>query len=118
MTDLMVLFFFYFGTVTHQFRYACVVEDDFLLSDPVNEKKFGVDLKRALERARSSSGKLFEGMTFYITAKVPVGAKLLKNVITAGGGKVCVFGLRHSEGLGLAVLIGGLRCRLDRVHRR
>ena len=69
MTDLMVLVcFFYFGTVTHQFRYACVVEDDFLLSDPVNEKKFGVDLKRALERARSSSGKLFEGMTFYITA--------------------------------------------------
>ena len=115
----MVLFFFFLlWNCYSSFRYVCVVEDDFLLSDPVNEKKFGVDLKRALERARSSSGKLFEGMTFYITAKVPVGAKLLKNVVTVGGGKVCVFGSRNSESLGLAVLIGGLRCRLDRVHRR
>lgn len=64
------------------------VEDDFLLSDPANEKKLGVNLKDALERAKENKGKLFDGMTFYITPKIPVGTKLLKNVITAGGGKV------------------------------
>lgn len=66
------------------------VEDDCLLSDPANEKKLGVNLKDALERAEKNKGKLFSGMTFYITSKIPVGTKLLKNVITAGGGKVCL----------------------------
>ncbi|KAK7677912.1 hypothetical protein QCA50_019102 [Cerrena zonata] len=69
---------------THQL----LIEDDCLLSDPANEKKLGVNLKDALERAEKNKGKLFSGMTFYITSKIPVGTKLLKNVITAGGGKV------------------------------
>lgn len=71
-------------------------EDGFLLVDPANEKKWGVNLNRSLERARENNGKLFDGMTFYLTPKLPVGTKLLKNVITAGGGKVRL--VRHCEG--------------------
>lgn len=65
-----------------------IIEDDFLLHDPEHERKFGFKLDEALERARENGGKLFSGMTFYITPRVPVETKLLKNVIAAGGGKV------------------------------
>ncbi|OCH87294.1 hypothetical protein OBBRIDRAFT_837516 [Obba rivulosa] len=63
-------------------------EKDFALSDPENEKKFGYKLDDALGRAKANEGKLFAGMTFYVTPKVPVDAKLLKNVVAAGGGQV------------------------------
>jgi hypothetical protein len=41
-----------------------------------------------MERAKTTGGKLFENMTFYVTPNVPVDTKLLKTVVTAQGGKV------------------------------
>lgn len=64
------------------------VEDDYLLKDPVGEQKFGFKLEDALERARENKGKLFAGLTFYVTPKVSIDTKLLRNVIQAGGGQV------------------------------
>ena len=46
------------------------------------------DLADALERAKQNAGKLFSGITFYVTPKVPVDSKLLKNVVAANGGQV------------------------------
>ena len=46
-----------------------------------------------MKRARERKGKLFADLTFYVTPKVPVDAKLLRNVVTAGGGQVCAAGL-------------------------
>ena len=57
--------------------------------DPDNEKRYGYKLVDALARAKKQGRKLFEGKTFYVTPKVPVDSKLLKAVITAGGGQVC-----------------------------
>lgn len=43
-------------------------ERKYALQDPANEKKWGVRLSDALERAKK--GKLFAGHTLYITSKV------------------------------------------------
>ncbi|KAI0033880.1 hypothetical protein K488DRAFT_46775 [Vararia minispora EC-137] len=61
--------------------------DEFRLKDRETEKKFRFRLSEALRRARENEGQLFEDMTFYITQKIPVDMKLLKNVILAHGGK-------------------------------
>ncbi|KAI0083353.1 hypothetical protein BDY19DRAFT_1060990 [Irpex rosettiformis] len=61
--------------------------DGYTLKDPTNEEKFGFKLSDALKRAGEKKGKLFEGKTFYVTPKVPVDTKLMKNVITLGGGQ-------------------------------
>jgi hypothetical protein len=56
-------------------------EEDYILNAQV---------KAAMARAKEVGGKLFEDMTFYVTPKVPVEVKLLKNVVAAQGGKVGV----------------------------
>ena len=64
-----------------------------MLRDLDNEKRYGYKLADALARAKTRGKKLFEGKTFYVTSRVPVEAKLLKAVVTAGGGQVrSIFG--------------------------
>lgn len=63
-------------------------EENYALQDPENEKKYGFKLSDALQRARDNGRKLFAGKMFYVTPKVPIDTKLLKNIITAGGGQV------------------------------
>jgi BRCA1-like protein len=43
---------------------------------------------QSLRRAKELDGKLLAGQTFYVTPKVPVDTKLLKNVVNACGGQV------------------------------
>ncbi|KAI0682501.1 hypothetical protein BC835DRAFT_1399674 [Cytidiella melzeri] len=79
--------------VTRKWVEMCVAKktilptDTFMLRNPENEKKYGFKLADALKRARANKGKLLEGKTFYMTKNVPVEAKLMKNVVTAGGGQ-------------------------------
>ncbi|KAI0369629.1 hypothetical protein BV20DRAFT_967587 [Pilatotrama ljubarskyi] len=61
-------------------------EEKYMIEDPETEKKYGFNLADALKRAKENAGKLFAGKTFYVTGKVPVDSKLLKNVVTANGG--------------------------------
>lgn len=63
-------------------------EADYMIKDEETEKKYNFVLADALKRARRNAGKLFAGITFYVTSKVPVETKLLKNVVTANGGQV------------------------------
>jgi len=63
-------------------------EKEFVLKDPVGEKKFGVNLAQALRRAKANKGKLLEGKMFYLTPRVNVDKKLLKNVVNACGGDI------------------------------
>lgn len=63
-------------------------EKDFILRDKAGEKKYNVDLAKSLKRAKESGGKLLEGKTFYITPRVKIDVKLLRNVIIANGGQV------------------------------
>ncbi|KAF8877711.1 hypothetical protein BD779DRAFT_1677212 [Infundibulicybe gibba] len=63
-------------------------EDGFVLKDKVNEKKYDFSLAESLERAKQLGGKLFDKQTFYITPRVPIETKLLKNVVTACGGQI------------------------------
>ena len=65
-----------------------VAEEKFALSDPVGEAKYGVTLKTALERARTSRGTLLKGKVFYITPKVQVGPQLIRSLIVSLGGSV------------------------------
>ena len=69
-----------------------LVEDDYQLKDPTNEAKFGFKLSEALARSKENGGKLFAGLTFHVTPKVgqKVEVRLLKNVVTAGGGQVYI----------------------------
>ncbi|KAI0820066.1 hypothetical protein BC628DRAFT_1399403 [Trametes gibbosa] len=65
-------------------------EDDYMVQDPETEKKYGFILADALKRAKKNTGKLFAGKTFYVTPKVQIEKQLLKNVVTANGGQVCI----------------------------
>ncbi len=68
-----------------------------MLKDAAAETKFGVKLADSLRRAKANRGKLFEGMTFYVTPKVPVEFKLLKNVVASGGGQVSIPHIRRPQ---------------------
>ncbi|KAH0826411.1 hypothetical protein J3R83DRAFT_5384 [Lanmaoa asiatica] len=65
-------------------------ENDYLLSDTAAEQKWAFKFTDAIARAKGPEGgpSLFKHMTFYVTPKVSVDAKLLKNVVSAGGGQV------------------------------
>lgn len=71
-------------------RAVHTAEEDYMIQDPETEKKYGVNVSDALKRAKKNAGKLFAGKTFYVTPKVPVETKLLKNVVAANGGQVCI----------------------------
>jgi hypothetical protein len=43
-----------------------------------------------MRRAKDIGGRLFLNHTFYVTPKVPVDLRLLKNVVISGGGQVRV----------------------------
>lgn len=62
---------------------------DYVIEDESTEDKYNFVLADALKRAKKNAGKLFGGITFYVTSKVPVETKLLKNVVSANGGQVC-----------------------------
>ena len=63
-------------------------EKDYSLEDRETEAKYGFKMAKTLERARKNKGTLLEGKTFYLTQKVDVDKKLMKNVVAAHGGMV------------------------------
>ncbi|KAJ6499974.1 BRCT domain-containing protein, partial [Mycena vitilis] len=63
-------------------------EDDYILRDKENERKWNFRLVDAMARAKENGGKLFENKTFYVTSKVPTDTKLLKTVVSMQGGKI------------------------------
>ena len=71
--------------------YFFVAEKGYALHDSTGENKYGVDLMQSLRRAKKMGGKLLAGQTFYVTPKVPVDTKLLKNVVNACGGQVSLY---------------------------
>ena len=60
----------------------------YMLVDPVKEKQWQFILADALKRAKENKGQLFAGKIFYVTNKVPLDKKLLKNIVSAHGGQV------------------------------
>ncbi|TFK90623.1 hypothetical protein K466DRAFT_543199 [Polyporus arcularius HHB13444] len=70
------------------FNRKLLPEDEFAIEDEETEKKYHFNLADALKRAKRNAGKLFSGITFYVTPKVPVDTKLLKNVVAANGGQL------------------------------
>jgi hypothetical protein len=72
-------------------RTTHLAEEDFPLKDAVGEGKYNVDLVRALRLSKKNQGKLLQGHTFYVTPRVSIDTKLLKNVVSACGGQVCPF---------------------------
>ena len=82
----------------------CTAEEQYTVKDEATEKKYNFRLTEALARAKDNAGQLFAGIQFYVTPKVPVETKLLRNVVTANGGQVrtasnssCAHG--HADGL-------------------
>ncbi|KAF7798222.1 hypothetical protein EIP86_009439 [Pleurotus ostreatoroseus] len=63
-------------------------ESDYPLEDAAAEAKYGIKIEEVIRRAKANKGKLFDGVTFYVTPKVVVEIKLLKNVVAAGGGQI------------------------------
>ena len=63
-------------------------ETDYLLADKANERKYNFVLADAFAKAKELKGTLFAKKIFYVTPKVPIDIKLLKNVVTAYGGHV------------------------------
>lgn len=69
-------------------HYIILAEEKYMLQDIQNEKKFNFKLSDALRRAKAGRDGVFSKHVFYVTPKVPVDIKLLKAVVTAGGGQV------------------------------
>lgn len=69
-----------------------IAPDDFLLSDPANEKKWKFKLTDAVSRAKQNKGQIFRGLAFYVTTRVLKGMEknLMRNVVEAHGGWVRV----------------------------
>lgn len=67
---------------------SLVAEENYSLQDDANEEKYNLKLADVLLRAKSNQGQLFAKKTFFVTPKVPIDFKLLKNVIVANGGQV------------------------------
>ena len=65
-----------------------LAEDPYLLSDSENEAKYAFQISDTIHRAKRNGGKLFANKIFYLTPKVPVDVKLMKNVVVSGGGQV------------------------------
>jgi len=65
-------------------------EEVYFLQDPENEKKYNFKLMDAIHRAQQNraGGGVFASKTFYVTPKVSIDMKLLKNIVAAGGGQV------------------------------
>ena len=66
-------------------------EEDYILHDEDGERKYNIVLADSLERAKELKGGLFAKKTFYVTPKVSVDVKMLKNVLAACGGQVRCF---------------------------
>ena len=76
---------------------------------------------QSLRRAKELGGKLLAGQTFYVTPKVPVDTKLLKNVVNACGGQVGLYILPHffsSSYLLIFLLLGNNSTTNDTYHKR
>ena len=65
-----------------------LAEKDYTLEDRGTETKYAFKMTKTLQRARKNKGKLLDGKTFYLTQKVDVDKKLMKNVVAAHGGTV------------------------------
>ncbi|KAG6820065.1 hypothetical protein H0H93_005688 [Arthromyces matolae] len=74
-------------------------ERPYLLHDKTNERKFEFVLADAIAKAKQLKGTLFSKMVFYVTPKVPVDFKLLKNVVVAGGGQLSALCYLHGMGI-------------------
>ena len=90
-------------------------EEKYMLQDSKNEQKYSFKLSDALRRAKAVGGRLFDQNIFYVTPKVPVDAKLLKNVVNAGGGQVNS-PLPCSKEFGLSSVLVGLDCHTNCTH--
>lgn len=77
--------------ISPDIRTTHLAEEDFTLKDAVGERKYNVDLARALRLSKKNKGKMLRGHTFYVTPRVSIDTKLLKNVVNACGGQVCPF---------------------------
>ncbi|KAG8688659.1 hypothetical protein FRC11_005011, partial [Ceratobasidium sp. 423] len=61
-------------------------ESQYQLSDPDNEKRYGMTLSKSLRRIKANNGKLLAGHTFFVTDKVGVEFKSMQRVIESSGG--------------------------------
>jgi hypothetical protein len=81
----------FYRDISTNIRTTHLAEEDFPLKDDVGEGKYNVDLARALRLSKKNQGKLLQGHTFYVTPRVSIDTKLLKNVVSACGGQVRLF---------------------------
>ncbi|KAJ7647790.1 hypothetical protein FB45DRAFT_1020000 [Roridomyces roridus] len=75
-------------------------EEDYLLSDHAGEQKHNIVLSEVLDRARANGGRLFQGMTFYITSSVKPSPAMLVNIAQANGGQATAPNQLSSRTLG------------------
>lgn len=61
----------------------------YLLKDPENEKRFGMNLAESLELARANKQKLLDGIAIFCTEHVHGTFEVCKSIVEANGG-ICV----------------------------
>lgn len=71
--------------------------EDFILQDPENETKLGIDLAQSVARARSYRGKLLAGIPIYCTATAPSGCESFRAIAEDNGAIFKVYRARGSS---------------------
>lgn len=83
--------------VSTDFLDACIQkgdlpdEEDFLLKDPENEKKFGIKLKDAVSRAKLNKRTLLRHIPIYCTPVILNGTDTFRAIVEANGGTFAIY---------------------------
>lgn len=68
--------------------------DNFALIDKDNEKKFGIELEKAVSRARANNGRLLAGIPIYCTANIRNGPDSYRHIAEANGAQFLQYSAR------------------------
>ena len=67
---------------------------DYYLADKDNEKKFGVELEKAVSRARANNGRLLAGIPIYCSANIRNGPESYRPIVEANGAQFLQYSAR------------------------
>jgi hypothetical protein len=81
--------------------------EDYLLTDPEGEKRFGLKLPEVLKRAKANKRRLLRNYSIYCTENVQGGFETYKAIIEANGGRCLLYRARAGSIAKKAAIMDG-----------
>lgn len=74
--------------------------NEYLLQDKASEKKYNVDLEKAIQRAQVNKNQLLQGHTIYCVENIRGGFDAFKSIVETNGGQCVMFRGRPGVSIG------------------